>query len=483
MCRKISSFSEPFEEAVFNGLGTFLKDISQRSAEQINMHLQMVCRNSPEKKRLVLAALSGGADSSAMTAALAAIREKIPQFEISALHVNHGIRAKELCIVDEEAAIALCKKLAIPIIITRIPSGEVAAFARQYGVGIEGAARHFRYQALGEEAQRLGANVIVTAHTADDRLETILMAFLRGSGPAGLGALSDNNAAFKVGGAFGVGAAFGADAGSGNHVSVLRPLVSQSREEVLAYLKERNLGFCIDETNNDERFFRNKIRRVLIPFLDQQFPGWRVPVLRLGETQAITAEFLAEEAENQLPWKDFSLSANHFFSAPEILREEALFLALNRLKPNTGFAENYYQEKKPRRDTLRSFIRGNFTAADLGNARLECKNGRIIVKKIAEQADAHGFSVLIKRAGVYKLNGITVIAGGQQTGLDKSIFYADFPLVFYSVGDGKILAEGLYGRAAVIRKDGSVWERGNAPAGKNICFAIIFNGGSFTDGS
>ena len=450
MRRKIPSFSASFEATVFNGLNSSLIEKPGR--------------------RLILIALSGGADSTALTAALATVRDNAvdPQstnFKFHALHVNHGIRPSNACTADEEAAVALCKTLDIPITVTKIPPGIVNTYARQYGTGIEGAARHYRYKVLEEEALRVGADAIVTAHTADDRLETILMAFLRGSGPAGLGALSSLTATAK------------------NSVPIIRPLLPISRAEVLAYLKIRNLGYCSDETNNDQHFFRNRIRHVLIPLLDQQFPHWRDPVLRLGETQAMMASFLSEEAEKRLAWNKevaetgLKLTADQFFAAPTIIREEALFLALDKLTKNDN------DRKNPRRDTLRFFAQGKETAVDLGQTRLENKNGRITVKTTTWLAVDHGFSVLIKRAGAYKLKDITVIAGEQQTDSNESVFYAGFPLVFRSAGEGKILAEDRNGRAAEARSGKLVWKREQAPKNGNIRFSILFNGGSFTNGS
>ena len=440
-------FCQSFEEKVLAGLGACLT----------------------EKSGKCLIALSGGADSTAMTAAMAVLRERAEQeysaqnvfsaFELYALHVNHSIRPPELCAVDEETAVLLCKKLNIPITVAKIPPGAVEDYAHRHGTGIEAAARHFRYKALNEEAKRLAAGAILTAHTADDRLETILMAFLKGSGPAGLGALSNTTR-------------------DSTDNLVLRPLLSLTRAEVLAYVKAQNLGYCSDETNDDNRFFRNKIRHVLIPLLDKEFPHWREPALRLGETQAMIQVFLAEEAEKTLSWRkatDVSLTfpAEQFFSAPEIIREEALFQALDKLAlSNEG--------KKPRRDNLRSFVRGKDTAVDLGQCRLLNKNGRITVKKT--EPTTHGFLVLIKNAGVYKLDDSTIIAGGQepkqqfeqQVKSAESAFYAEFPLALRSDGETKIMAEDRHGRAAVLQAGKLVWKRECvSPDSKSIRFTIL----------
>jgi len=409
-----ADFENGFEAAVFGGLSA--------------------CLSGP--KPVFLAALSGGADSTALVAALAAVRDKLAaQFTLHCLHVNHGLRSPESSGADQAAAAELCKAMGIPFSVTAIPLGAIENHAQHHGTGIEGAARHFRHAALREEARRLGASAILVAHTASDRLETILMAFLRGSGPAGLGAMSSCSSPDE------------------EIIPIVRPLLSVDRADVLAYLKERNLSYRTDETNADEKFLRNKIRLRLIPFLDDNFPGWREPVRRLGETQAMTADFLKEEAARRLPWQTeksppffqaffpqvsaMGISAELFFSQPLVLREEALFGAIDLL------ARGEETGKKPKREILRAFARGQETAADLGVCRIENKKGRVVVKKTGKAVSAAGFSVLIKKPGVYKLKGLTVKASSVQadSSREETGFFAGFPLVLRSSCRGTILAE------------------------------------------
>jgi len=419
-----------FETAVYNGLSAYLSG----------------------PKPVFLAALSGGADSTAMVAALAAIRDKLTAQNESAgqgeaallnlhcLHVNHGIRPPESSGEDQAASAGLCKTLGVPFSVTAIPPGEIEEYARHHGTGIEAAARHFRHAALREEAKRLGADALLVAHTASDRLETILMAFLRGASPAGLGAMSSHSSQTTAG-------------TDEKTIPIVRPLLSVDRAAVLAYLKARNLSYSTDETNADESFLRNKIRLRLIPFLDEHFPGWKEPVLRLGETQAMTADFLRDEAARLLPWQTekppaflqgffpqssaLGIPAEQFFSQPLVLREEALFGAIDLL------ARGEETGKKPKREPLRAFVRGEETAADLGQCRIENKKGRVVVKKAGKAGFAAGFSLLIKKPGVYKLKGLTVKASSVQadSSPEETGFFAGFPLVLRSSSGGTILAE------------------------------------------
>jgi tRNA(Ile)-lysidine synthase len=423
-----------------------------------------------------LLALSGGADSTAMAAALSSLRDGCggagtggkPGFFLHALHVNHGIRSAEECSADAEAVSALCVSLHIPLTVASVSPGTITAYARRYGTGVEAAARRFRRRFLREEARKIGAAGIFVAHTADDRLETILMALLRGSGPGGIGGLS------------------GSPVQTNGGFPVRRPLLSLTRAEVLNYLEARNIPYRTDPSNMDERFFRNRVRLTLIPFLDGFFPHWRGPLGRLGETQAMTAAFLAAEAAERLPWTEtdagLSLGGEQFFSQPEILREEALFQALDRLALKTRREEN----KNPRRDVLRSFARG-MGAADLGIYRLVYSEGNISLRR-KESLHERGFSVLIKNPGVYKLEVLTLTAFAEPVPDQSSLpgedsrqgtagFFAGFPLAVYARGN-KIIAEDRQGRAAQMTGKGLVWKRESPVcAGAGMAYVTVIPGG------
>lgn len=266
-----------------------------------------------------LAAVSGGADSTAMLAALTAVERKEKrekkEKKLHCLHIDHGIRSLEETRGDAQAVRDLCKTLRIPCRIISIPAGKIAETARASGLGIEGTARIFRHRALNREARRIGAARILVAHTRDDLLETVLMRLLRGSGPAGLAAMPRERG------------------------QVLRPLLTLNRSDVIAYLKTRGIPFRTDSTNEDIHYLRNRIRHKLVPCLDDFFPYWRKTVFAMAETQRLTAEFLSAEAQRQVLWEEredregisLRTSEASFFSQPPLIREEALFQAADRL--------------------------------------------------------------------------------------------------------------------------------------------------------
>ena len=367
-----------------------------------------------------LAAISGGADSMAMLAALNQIfsfNHEFAERQFSVLHVEHGIRPSQESCGDAEFVHAFCIKQGIKCSIKHIPQGKVAAFAQRKGIGVEAAARHFRHKALAAEAARLGEKVkILIAHTKDDMLETALMRVLRGSGPAGLAAMQSN-------------LRFGANSREQRIEidGICRPLLFITRAEVLAYLKAKGLPWREDATNADDVFLRNRIRNRLVPLLDEAFPSWRAGVSAMAETQSLVKDFIAEEARQRIKWvsqeisrrdlpdhlklaravvrreaqrtqrgiNDFngiyllSTNTDNFFAQPLIVREEAVFLAIDEL------LKNKKNLRTVKRAVLRRFCQGSITAADLGKVRVKCDGGEIAVSLAKKEYFESGISRLV----------------------------------------------------------------------------------------
>ena len=385
---------------------------------------------------VLLAAVSGGADSIAMLAALAALKNDT--FSLRCIHVEHGIRPAEESGGDAEFTRRFCKNLRVPCRIVSVPPGKIEKTAKKFNTGIEAAARLFRRRIFFREARRIETEsgpegprqtvMIATAHTKDDKLETALMRVLRGSGPSGLAAMP------AVRGRF------------------LRPVLELNRRDILAYLAEKNTGWREDATNTDTIFFRNRVRHRLIPLLDESFPQWRTAVSSLAETQALTAGFIKNEAKRRIEWKpgdggSLYTNAENFFSQPEIIREEALFQGINRLQKGKSLIP-----REIKRANIRRFSRGKITAADLGPVRLRNDSKRIIMTSLLIPHSSFnnsetGFSLLINAPGLYKVKEVTVEVkpccdnGGELEGG----FYACLPFVLRSggKGDGEIIAEGL----------------------------------------
>jgi tRNA(Ile)-lysidine synthase len=233
----------------------------------------------------VLLAISGGADSVALLRAVVSLKPT-GTGRLVVAHFNHQLRGPESD-ADEAFVVDLARRLGIECHVGRAPAGQLAD---QSPDGIEAAAREARYRFLEQTAARLGARYVATAHTADDQAETILHRILRGTGVAGLSGM-DRARSLPSPPGRGAGGE-GALPQYSPSTTLIRPLLSFHRTEVLAYLDDLDQPFRHDATNDDLGLTRNRIRRQLLPELAANFnPGVIDALLRLGtlagEAQAV----------------------------------------------------------------------------------------------------------------------------------------------------------------------------------------------------
>lgn len=189
-----------------------------------------------------LCAVSGGADSMYLLANLLERREETGCAVVAA-HFDHGLR--ENSGRDAQFVADWCAAHGVTCV---LGAGDVAAEAKRQGTGIEETARTLRYAFLQKTAEELGADVIVTAHNADDNAETLLMNLTRGSGLEGLCGIPPRR---------------------GN---IVRPLLTTTRGEIEAWLTEHDIPHVEDETNADETYTRNFLRHRVMPLLKQINP-------------------------------------------------------------------------------------------------------------------------------------------------------------------------------------------------------------------
>jgi tRNA(Ile)-lysidine synthase len=193
---------------------------------------------------LVLVALSGGADS---TALLRALHRLCPEFDykLAAAHLHHGLRGAD---ADADLAFsrALCERLQVPFVAARWNTRERM---RRRGLSGQDGLRRLRREFLTGTARRIDATAIATAHTADDQLETLLLRLGRGAGLTGLGGI-----AMRRGG-------------------WIRPLLEVSRAEIEADLRAVGQEWREDASNRDPAYARNRVRHQVVPALLQAVRG------------------------------------------------------------------------------------------------------------------------------------------------------------------------------------------------------------------
>ncbi len=210
-----------------------------------------------------LVALSGGADSSLLLHLM-----KAEGYTIAAAHLNHGIRGEE---ADRDEAFCrnLCHTLNIPFFSKRV---DIPSLAKARKSGLEETARTFRYAFLRETAKEKMYSHVVTAHNADDNAETVLFHLSRGSGLRGLCGIPPRRD------------------------NILRPLLSCSKETILAACLEKGIPFVTDSTNDDCGYTRNFLRHEVIPLLRQINPSVCESIFTTSSLLREDEEYLSDRA-------------------------------------------------------------------------------------------------------------------------------------------------------------------------------------------
>ena len=214
----------------------------------------------------VLCALSGGADSVALTLALCALREKAEIGGVICAHFNHGLRGRDSD-ADQEFCARLCDKLGVPLYTGR--AGNISGGEADY--------RRLRYDFLIKTALEQDTSYIATAHTADDNAETLLLNLTRGTGLDGLSGIPAIRRT-RLG------------------VHIVRPMLDVSRSGVLEYLKKAGRDFRDDKSNHTGAYRRNRIRHNVIPELKKENPNLIEAMSRAAGLIKHDREYLEEQA-------------------------------------------------------------------------------------------------------------------------------------------------------------------------------------------
>lgn len=208
----------------------------------------------------VLVGLSGGADSVYLLRALLDIKEE-HNLSISAAHINHGIR--ETAKRDEDFVKDLCEKFSVPLFVDHINMNDIA---KKYKITSEEAGRKARYDFFNSIKN---IDKIALAHNLDDNAETILFRIIRGTGIQGLTGIPINRD------------------------KIIRPILNTKRIEIIEELKALNQEYMVDETNLSNDYTRNKIRNLLIPYIEEEFNNkFKDALIRLKDNSIDSLEII-----------------------------------------------------------------------------------------------------------------------------------------------------------------------------------------------
>ena len=229
-----------------------------------------------------LVALSGGADS----VCLLLVLKQLGYF-VEAIHCNFHLRGEESD-RDELFCKNLCAGKQIPLHLVHFDTRE---YAQLHKVSIEMAARQLRYHHFASLCHDLGFDGVCVAHHQDDVAETVLMNLIRGTGIKGLSGIKPKiQQRLRV----------GAKVGIPTDLTVIRPLLCVTRDEIEHFLKEIGQDYVTDSTNLVPDVLRNKIRLQVLPLLDEIAPSASKNIVETAENVAFTEEFLDQAVSGMM---------------------------------------------------------------------------------------------------------------------------------------------------------------------------------------
>lgn len=268
----------------------------------------------------VVAGISGGADSVCLLFVLSELQKQIP-FKLMVVHVNHLIR--DNASMDADYVRKLCENINIPFYLVE---KDVSFLAKKNKLSCEEAGRKVRYAAFEEqllkadrEALKNHQAKIAVAHNLNDRAETMLFHLCRGSGLNGLASIRPVKK-------------------REGKPDIIRPLLSVSRNEIEKYLMKLGVKWCIDCTNEEDTYTRNRIRHHILPYIEKEISGGAI--LNMGRAADILAEtddYVQKETEKAynscVTTNGHAINVSSMLKYHPFIQKQVILFFLKKLTP------------------------------------------------------------------------------------------------------------------------------------------------------
>ena len=238
-----------------------MKPLERSVLETIRRH-RLISR-----KNAILVGVSGGADSTALLSILVRL---VPASVKTAVYIDHKLRPLETG-AEMSHVKELCSRFCIEFDSCCV---DVQNVRMSSGESPEACARRLRFDAFARMAEEHGTDLLALGHNRDDQVEEVLIRLIRGSGASGLSGMNVRSR------------------------QIIRPLLCNSRQEIIEYLDASNLSYCTDSSNMSRAYLRNKIRLELIPLLEQEFnPAIKQTILNAAAILTDEDSYLDETTE------------------------------------------------------------------------------------------------------------------------------------------------------------------------------------------
>ena len=333
----------------------------------------------------VLVGLSGGPDSVFLVHNLRLLKETL-SFNLYASHINHLYRGWD-AEQDEAFVRELCNKYNIKLFVKRKNTTD---YSKELRITEEEAGRILRYNFYRENLKEIGGGLIAVAHNLNDQAETVLQRIIRGTGIDGLKAMTFKNN------------------------DIIRPILNINKEEILKFLNDNNFKYCIDKTNAQDIYGRNKIRLNLIPYLENNFnPNIQNILVRMSESmyndskiiekyvKSIFRDVLIKKTQMQVVFDLYKLKKLEDYETRRVIR-----YAIGCLKGDTNNIEMKHL------DYVNEFIKTGTTgkAIDLSEGfMVNISYNDLIVRKSIEKIENFKYNIKINEPLYIKETGKVVL--------------------------------------------------------------------------
>ncbi len=369
------------------------------------IEFENIVKNSLEKENLDLnqniclgIAVSGGADSISLLVSLYEILKKLKNIQLKVVTVNHNIRNEKESGDDASFVENFCAKLDLKCRRYNLQRGLVQELAKNKSCGIEDAARRLRYECFEKFIEEEKIDYLCLAHNLNDQCETILMRLFQGGASKALSGIPTKRE------------------------KILRPLLSIPRSEIEKYLLEQNINWKTDNTNFDNSMFRNKIRNLVVPVLDENILTWKKGIIlsakKLKEEDSFIQNYcdeifakISKIRKNSLLYEKKVFLLEDKVVQIRLIYKAVEFIGAKKRVPYQ-FIENFLQK----------ILQNQKISENCADIEFSCNDENLTFRKKCKRATESVFFVTIYKEGRFYIGDEILCVKKKNTGIELEFF-------------------------------------------------------------